>query len=409
MIRSTGRRILMLLENNPYPQDGRVRLEAETLVAAGYHVTVICPAQSDQPWQEIIDGTQIYRYPFPPEGDGLLGYMIEYGYSFLATLFLSLFVSIRAGFDVIHAHNPPDIFVFIAIIYKLLGKRFVFDHHDLSPEVYYYARFQGGGNKIVYQILVWLEQLSCKLADHVIATNESYKALQQVRSKIPADQITIVRNGPNLTRFHPLPPIPDLTNSAGTIIGYAGEMSVQDGLDYLLWALYHLTYDLDRTDYYCILMGDGSELATLKQMVEQLKLEQHVCFTGYLHGDDFIRHLSSADICVVPDPSNPYNDRCTMIKIAEYMALGKPIVAFDLPEHRYTAQNAAIYVRPNDKLEFSYAIAQLMDSPERRQTMGVYGRKRVESRLAWSHSAKNLLEAYQYLYPEPSKESRVVL
>lgn len=389
-------RVLMLLENRPYLEDPRVRREASALYAAGYQVAVICPSGSKQPWRQTIDGVVIYQYPASLTANGFLGYLWEYGYSLLATFVISLFVLLQEGFDVIHAHNPPDLFVFIAAFYKLLGKSFVYDHHDLAPEMYL-SRFEGRGNRLVYRILVQFERLSCRLADHVIATNQSYKTVEMERGRVPEERITIVRNGPNPHRLRAVDPDPELRQKAKTIIGYVGEMSFQDGVDYLLRAVKHLINDLERTDFFCVVIGKGSALADLNALATQLGLNDYVWFTGWVSDADLIRYLSTADICVDPNPSNPFSDRSTMIKMMEYMALGKPIVAFDLREHRVTAQEAAVYARPNDELDFARHIASLMDNPEQRQKRGQLGRKRIEAELAWSHQERHLLKAYARL------------
>jgi glycosyltransferase involved in cell wall biosynthesis len=328
----------------------------------------------------------------------LLGYIVEYGYAMVVMFALSFVVLVREGFEVVHAHCPPDGFALIAAFYKLLGKRFVFDHHDLSPEMYYYARFGNGGRPIVYDALIALEKLSCLLADRVIATNESYKAVEMERGGVPEERVTVVRNGPDLERIRPVEPDPDLQARAGTILGYVGAMGPQDGLDYLLRALHHLIHDLERRNVFCVIIGTGRVLDSLKTLAQDLSLEGHVLFTGGIPDEEMIRYLSTTDICLDPDPSNPFNDRCTMIKMMEYMALGKAIVAFDLPEHRVTAQDAAVYAKPNDELDFARKIAALMDDPERRQAMGLLGRQRVEAELAWPHQETRLLEAYQALY-----------
>ena len=386
----------MLLENNPYPQDCRVRHEATALTAAGYQVAVICPSAPGQPRCELMDGVRVYRFPAPPAANGFLGYLWEYGYSMLAIFALSLLVFLRERFDVVHAHNPPDTLAFIAAFYKLLGKRFVYDHHDLAPEMYY-ARFGGRGNRLVHHVLVLLEILACRLADCVIATNESYKVVETERGRVPAERVTVVRNGPDLESLQPVEPDPVLRQRANTILGYVGTMGPQDGVDYLLRALYHLIYDLGRRDVFCVIIGKGDMLAELKTLAKELHIEEYVWFTGWIPDGELIRYLSTTDICLDPDPSNPFTDRSTMVKMLEYMALAKPIVAFDLPEHRVTAQHAAAYARPNDELDFAQQIARLMDDPQRRRRMGRIGRERVETELAWSYQAKHLLEAYEAL------------
>jgi len=394
----TNNHILMLLENNPYPEDTRVRKEAQTLTEAGYRVTVICPRQAGQNLHEVVNGVTAYRYPAPPEAERSLGYLWEYGYSLIATFILSLYLFWRHPFQVIHAHNPPDLFVFLALFYKPFGVKFVFDHHDLSPENYY-ARFRDGGKPFVYRLLVWCERLSCRLADHVIATNQSYKAIEMERSGVPENRITIVRNGPDLTRVRPVTPDAALRQKAATLIGFVGAMGPQDGLDYLLRALHHLVTDRQRTDFYCVLMGNGSEWQRLHDQAAALGIAEHVWFVGWVGADDLCRYLSTVDICVSADPHNAYNDRSTMIKLMEYMALSKPIVAFDLTEHRRTAGDAALYVPGNDEFAYAQALAVLMDDPARRRAMGQCGRQRIETALEWRYSAVALREAYSRVLP----------
>jgi glycosyltransferase involved in cell wall biosynthesis len=322
-----------------------------------------------------------------------VGYLWEYGYSLLATFLISLVVWVREGFNVIHAHNPHDLFVLLAALYKPLGKRFVFDHHDLSPEMYY-ARQGGQGSRWVYRALLFFERLSFRLADHVIATNESYKRVAVERGGVPESRVTVVRNGPELDRIRPVDPDPDLRQKADHILGFVGIMGFQDGVDYFIRALAHLVADFKRTDFYAIIIGRGDAVPGLKALTSELGLDSYVWFTGRVSDEDLIKYLSTADICVDPDPSNPFNDRSTMIKMTEYMALGKPVVAFDLPEHRVTAGDAAVYASANDELDFAAKIAGLMDAPDRRAQMGRIGRQRVETGLAWSHQVPNLLAAY---------------
>ena len=399
-------RILMLLENLPYPQDVRVRREASALHAEGYRVTVICQAGKGQPFRETVNGVRVLRYPPPPGANGFLGYVLEYGYSMLASFLLSMQVFVSEGFDVVHAHNPPDTFVFIAILYKLFGKRFVYDHHDLAPEMYR-ARFSGGGNPWVYRVLVWLEKLTCRFADHVIVTNESYKKIARERGHVPESQITVVRNGIELNQMDRAVEADScLREMQKTIIGYVGVMGYQDGVDYLLRALHHLVQDLGRTDFHCIIIGGGDAFAELQAQAHRLKLDPYLRFTGYVFGEELRRYLSAADICVDPTPSSPYSDRSTMFKIMEYMSLGKPIVAFNLPEHQFTAQQAAVYVRPNDTQAFAQAIAGLMDDPHGRMTLGLCGMRRIKAQLAWDYSVPNLLNAYRSVLPAAAGAKR---
>jgi glycosyltransferase involved in cell wall biosynthesis len=391
-------RVLMLLENQPYPQDHRVRREAVALARAGYAVTVICPASTNQVWREVVDRVQVYRFRAPVPGNGFWGYAWEYGYCTAATFLLSILVLFRHGFEVVHAHNPPETFVFIGAFYKLFGKRFIFDHHDLSPEMYR-ALFGDHSSKLAYRVLILLERLTCRLADHIIATNESYKQLEIERHNVSPERITVVRNGVEVPRRSPASP--DRPQSRGkTIIAFLGVMGFQDGVDYLLRALHHLRYDLGRRDFHCVCMGDGAAWSSSVKLAQKLRLDEHVWFPGPVHGERLLCYLSSADICVDPDPANEYNNRCTMIKMMEYMAYAKPIVAFDLPEHRVTAQDAALYVKPNDEMAFAAALAQLMGDPVKRKVMGAIGRHRIETKLAWRYSVPNLLAAYRKVLPQ---------
>jgi len=393
-------RILMLLENLPFPQDVRVRREAYALSSAGYLVTVICPSAKGQPSREVINGVHVYRYPAPAPGHGFLSYLWEYMYSMAASFTLSLVALFRKGFDVIHAHNPPDTFVFLALFFKMFGKRFVYDHHDLAPEMYL-ARFRHGVNTMVYRALVWLEKLSCRCANHVIVTNESYKKLAIERGRVPQSRITIVRNGIELSRVMvPVAPDHALRQMGKTIIGYIGVMGFQDGVDYLLRALDYMVRRLRRTDFYCVLIGFGDALESLKTLARELGLQDYVRFTGPVFGENLRKLLAAADICVDAAPANPYNDRSTMFKIMEYMSLGKPIVAFDLPEHRFTARGAAVYVTPNDERAFAKALTQLMDDPQRRMALGNFASGRIKTQLAWDYSIPNLLAAYRAILPE---------
>jgi glycosyltransferase involved in cell wall biosynthesis len=390
----------MLLENLPFPQDLRVRREAFALTSAGYHVAVICPSGKGQSSREIINGVAVYRYPAPPPAQGLLSYFWEYAYSMTASFLMSLAVLFREGFDAIHAHNPPDTFVFIAMFYKIFGKRFVYDHHDLSPEMYV-ARFHGGGRPLVYRALVLFEKLSCRLADHVIVTNESYKKVAIERGRVSKQRVTVVRNGIELIRsLAPVEPDQDLRQMGKTIIGYVGVLGVQDGVDYLLRALNYLLRGLGRDGFYCVIVGFGDALEDLKSLAQQLALQDHVRFTGPIFGEGLRRLLAAADICVDSSPANPYTERSTMFKIMEYMSLGKPIVAFDLPEHRFTAREAAVYVIPNDERAFARALAQLMDDPHRRMALGATGSGRIKTQLAWDYSVPNLLSVYRAVLPE---------
>jgi glycosyltransferase involved in cell wall biosynthesis len=313
------------------------------------------------------------------------------------SLVLSLKVSVRRRVDVVHVHNPPDTFFVIGAVHKLLGRRFVYDHHDLTPEMYD-ALFAGRKRRIVHRALRTFEKLSCRLADRIIATNESYKRIEVERDGVPPDRVTVVRNGPDLERFRFTPGDESARDGkAHWTILWVGDMGYHDGVDYLLRAVRFLVFDIGRRDVRCVLVGDGDAFAQMTALAHVLELTPYVDFTGLVAYDDVPRYVAAADICACPDPQNTYNDHSTMIKIMEYMALAKPIVAFDLPENRVSAGDAALYAPPNDEIAFAEAMADLIDNPRRAAEMGLCGRRRIESELAWEHSAPNLLHAYEGL------------
>lgn len=397
-----GARVLMLLENCPYPRDDRVRREAKTLIAAGYHVSVIAPSAPGEPGEAIVDGVHVLRFLAPSAARDFVGYLWEYAYSMAAMFLLSLRLLLSEGFDIVHAHHPPDTLALIGAFYKLLGKRYVLDHHDLAPELYY-ARFAGKGNVVVYRTLLALEKFACKVADHVIATNESYKAIEVQRDRVAEAEITIVRNGPDLEELRTIDcsPLSEMKERRTAIIGYVGVTGTQDGVDHLLRAIHCLTTDLGRTDFLCVVVGSGDALPWLESLSHQLGIENHMQFTGWVDGVPGVgRYLRSMDICVAPEPSDPYNDRSTASKIMDYMAFGKPTVASGLPEHRFTAQDCAIYARPDDERDFAEKIALLMDDPAKRERMGQKAKKRIESELGWAHQSQYLVDLYASLLPQ---------
>lgn len=405
MTASAGKRILMLLENNPYSQDIRVKREARALLGAGYRVSVVCPKPpTPTALGEADRGIRLYEYPAPRGGRGVIGYAWEYGYSLLMMYVLTWIAFFREGFDVIHAHNPPDTMFLIAAVFKLFGKKFVFDHHDLSPEMFY-VRFGVSPDHWMSRILFLNERLTYRLADHVIATNESYRDIAYERGGLPASRVTIVRNGPSES-MQPVDEDPTLRRRAATILGYVGIMGPQDGVDYMLRAIHNLVYTLKYDEVFAVVIGKGDALPELRSLARELGIEDYVWFTEWISYDDLLRYLSTADICLDPDPSNPFNDRCTMIKMTEYMAFGKPIVAFDLPEHRVTAGQAALYAKGNDEMDFARKILELVHDPARRDEMGRIGRERIDTRLAWSFQKQNLLDAYSELFSASRMEVR---
>jgi len=407
-VASAGK-ILIIVQNLPVPFDRRVWLEATTLTAAGYGVSVISPKGkygSFQSSHEILEGVYIYRYPAPPEASGILGYVIEFAYCWIMTAFLSLRVWVTRGFDVIHACNPPETYFLLALLYKLAGVRFVFDHHDLSPEMYVAKGGDPAG--LLYRGLLWLERQTFRAADVIVTTNLSHKEIAMTRGDVDAERIFIVRSGPDFGRLQVLPPEPALKSGFPFLACYLGEMCPQDGVDYLLRAVKILVGELGRHDVKFVLVGGGPALAGLRELKSGLGLDQIVEFTGRVSDHLLCRYLSTADICLDPDPYTEWADKSTMNKIMEYMAFGKPVVAFDLKENRYSAREAAVYATPNDVREFASLIAELLDDEQRRKKMGAYGSARVRSELAWSYSAPNLLAAYKTVLDPTNRASEPV-
>lgn len=387
---------VMWLENNSYPADGRVRREAQSLVEAGWDVTVVCPRADRQPRRAVVDGVRVARYRRPEADQGVRAFVVEYGVALVMTAMITLRLRLGRRIDVIHAHNPPDVFFPIAAIFKVGGARFVFDHHDLSPEMYD-ARFGDEASRLLRRMLEWCERATYAVADKVIVTNESYKAVALSRGhKAPAD-VTVVRNGPDLTQVYPREPDASIAQRAALVLGYVGELGPQDGVDHLVRAVHHLDKDYD-IDVHAMIVGDGPAREELQALGRDLGVERLLTFTGWLESSEVMDVLSSTAIGVGPDPSNPYNDRSTMIKLTEYLALGLPVVVYDLPENRHTCGDAALYVSPSDPRKLADTIAALWDDEPARVRMRDAGVTRAREVLAWDRQVPALLSVYEALY-----------
>ena len=390
------KRILILVENLPSPFDRRVWQEAGTLRDAGYGVSIICPTgKGCEKKHELVDGIDIWRYDLPREGSGALGYLVEYSAALFFTFILTFKVLVKQGFDVIHACNPPDLFFLIGGFFKLFGKKFVFDHHDANPELYE-AKF--GRRDLFWKLMLWLERLTFRVADVSIATNHSYRRIAIERGGMDPDKVFVVRSGPSLERMKIVPPVAALKKGRRYLVGYVGVMGKQEGIDFLLRAAAHLVHGLGRTDVHFGLVGGGTSLDEMKALAHQLGVAEYVSFAGRVSDGALLAMLNTADVCVNPDVANEMNDISTMNKVMEYMALGKPIVQFDLNEGRFSAQRASVYARRNDALDLAAKIAELLDDPARRAAMGAFGRRRVENELEWRHEAPKLIAAYEALW-----------
>jgi len=388
-----GRKVLIIVENLPVPFDRRVWLEATTLRKAGAEVSVICPmAKGYSARHEVIDGIHVYRHPLPAEGRGPIGYLTEYGAALFWEAVLAFKVLRERGFDVIHACNPPDLIFLVALLFKPFGKRFVFDHHDINPELYE-AKF--GRRDLFWRLMVLLERLTFAVADVSIATNHSYRDIALERGGMRPDNVFVVRSGPDLGKIKPVAPHARWKNGRQHLVGYVGVMGAQEGIDLLLEAASDIVVRQGRTDIQFCIAGSGPELDQLRARVVALGLSDFVTMPGRISDADLFEMLSTADICVNPDRVNPMNDKSTMNKILEYMAFGKPIVQFEVTEGRYSAGEASLYARPNDPADMARQILTLLADPALCVRMGRLGRERVEERFSWGHQVRPLVAAYQ--------------
>ncbi|MEU8720777.1 glycosyltransferase family 4 protein [Streptomyces antimycoticus] len=385
------RRALILVENLSVPFDRRVWQECTTLRDAGWEVHVICPRgeKRDTEPEAEIDGVRIHRYPLRAATGGPAGYLREYGSALWHTVRLARKVG---PVDVVHACNPPDLLFLPARWLKRRGARFVFDQHDLVPELYL-SRFDRGED-LLYRAVCALERRTYRAADIVLATNESYREVALRRGGRRPEDVFVVRSAPQIDRFQPVPAEPELKRGKPHLLCYLGVMGPQDGVDYALRALAKLRDELGRTDWHAVFVGAGDAFDAMVDLSRQLGLCEQVRFTGRVPDADLVRYLSTADVCLSPDPRNPLNDVSTMNKVLEYMAMGRPIVSFDLKEARVSAGDAAVYAPANDEAEFAGLIALLLDDPEKRARMGKVGQERIGGPLSWRNSQASLLAAY---------------
>jgi glycosyltransferase involved in cell wall biosynthesis len=385
-----------------------VWLEATTLRAAGYEVSIISPLGQDAtaPYEQL-DGIHVYRHAVAHEAHNAVGYLLEYGSALFHELRLAIKIARRHGFDVIHACNPPDLIFLVGLFFKPFGKHFIFDHHDLNPELYV-AKFGEKTivSRIVQKVLLWCERITFSVATISIATNESYRQIAVKRGRKNPENVFVVRSGPNLRKIKRMPPDKKWRNGRAHLVGYVGVIGQQEGLDLLLLSLEHIVRRHGRNDVQFVVVGDGPELPNIKELAKQRQLNEFVTFTGRVDDTTLLTVLSTADVCVNPDRFNAMNDKSTMNKILEYMALERPIVQFDLVEGRVSAQHASLYATRNDPLDFADKILELLSDPQQRAAMGRYGRERVEKELSWEHEVPHLLAAYDTLFSMENEKHR---
>ncbi|MCZ6515474.1 MAG: glycosyltransferase family 4 protein [Acidobacteria bacterium] len=387
--------VCILIENLTVPIDRRVWQEARTLRGAGYTVSIVCPTGAGfEKRYERMEEIDVYRYRLPWEGDGPLGYLLEYGWALAATLRLALKAYRKTRFRVLHACNPPDLFFLVGLVFKLFGVRYLFDHHDLCPELYIAKKGKKG---VFYSLVRLAERGTFALAHTVISTNQSYREIALGRGGMPPERTFIVRSFPELARIRLQPPVAALKNGKDLLVVYLGVMGAQEGLDLLLESIEEIVTKRERRDVHFTLIGDGTHRPFLMRRVAEKNLDGAVRFTGRIPDDQLAAYLSTADVCVAPDSYNEMNDKSTMNKILEYMAYGRPVVLFDLTEGRRSAGDAALYARPDDSLDLAEKILTLLDSEDLRKELGRRARRRIETELNWEREKATLLKAYETL------------
>lgn len=389
--------VLIIVENLPVPFLRRVWQEARALTEAGYRVSVISPkGPGCESSRETLEGIEIYRHRIW-EASGPLGYLLEYSWALLAEFYLALKIYARRRFRILHVGNPPDLLFTIGLFFKLLGVRFIYEFLDLNPELYL-VKF--GRRGLFYRLICLAEQASFRTADVSLAANESYREIAVTRGGMRPERVFVVRGTPDLKNIRRGEPRLELKQGKPYLVVYLGVMGPQDGLDLLLESIEVIVKQKHREDTLFVFIGSGTELSRLKALVGQRGIEAWVRFTGRVPDDELARYLSTADVCVAPDPANPMNDKSTMNKVMEYMAYGRPIVLYDLTEGRRSAGEAALYAQPNDPKDFAEKVLTLLESESLRRELGEHGRRRIEESLNWEIDKKALLEAYKTILSE---------
>jgi glycosyltransferase involved in cell wall biosynthesis len=398
--------VLIIVQNLPVPLDRRVWLEAQALRNAGYAVSVICPKGPGDPDRHVIDGVEIYKYRPAPQAEALLGYAWEFAYSWARTAALSVKVWRRRRFQVLQACNPPDTYWLLAQLWRSRGVRFVFDQHDLNPELFI-SRFgepRSLAARLQYRALRWLERQTYAAADRVISTNESYRHVAIERGGLPPECVDVVRSGPDTRRMRPVVPYGHGWRGGAYLLVYLGVMGPQDNVEILIDVMDALRRR-GRHDVFLAMLGFGDRLEWLKAETARRGLDSVIEFAGRVGPPEIAEYLSSADVGLSPDRKTPLNDVSTMNKTMEYMAYGLPSVTFDLKETRVSAADSALYVPDGDVEQFSDAVEALLDDWELRVRMGLRARERVSRHLDWRPQAAAYVASFDALVGHTRKES----
>lgn len=390
-------KVLLVVENLSVPFDRRVWRECQALCEAGYEVSAISPmgVDADKKRREIVNGVSIFRYPIYQSNGSFASYILEYGVALIMSFWLMCVVLFRKGFDVVQICNPPDLLILVALPFKLLGKKLIFDQHDLSPEIYQVQKGEGQKHKLVLRVLLWFEKITYYFSDVVMVVNESCRKIAVGRGAKHHDDVFVVRNGPSAQNLRNIQPNKALRNGKKYLLSYVGMMGPQEGIDLLLRSIQSLGAVHGRTDFHVRIMGGGTVLGSMKKYAADLGVGDIVTFTGSVDYPQVMEGIASADLCLCPDPKTPLSDKCSLVKAVEYMSLGRPFVAFDLEEVRRFGVDAGIFAQPNQEGDFAAKINELLNDEERRATMGAIGRERVTERLTWEHSKEALYAAYK--------------
>ncbi len=397
------RKVLIIVENLPVPFDTRVWQEATTLAENGYVVSVICPkGKGYTAEREVLQGVNIFRHDLPAEGNGPIGYLKEYSTALREEIRLAKLIYEEIGFDVIHGCNPPDDIYMVARQFKNKGVKYVFDHHDICPELFD-AKFgpkeeRGFIKNMLYKTQTWLERQTYRYCTFAFVTNESYKKIAITRGNMDPNKVIVLRSGPKLERLKIQPPVENIKRGRKYMVGYLGVIGQQEGIEYILEAAKYCKETLGRDDIFWGIVGGGPHVEALRAMCTQMGLDDCVEFTGRVPDEKLLDYLNTADVCVNSDTYNEMNDKSTMNKILEYMALAKPIVQFELTEGRYSAQEASLYAEQNNAKDMADKIIYLLEHPDIRKKMGEYGHNRVVNELSWEHTSKALLEGYEKFF-----------
>ena len=387
--------VLFIVENLPVPLDRRTWQQALSLKKNGAEVSVICPKMKTYVKSfEIIDGIEIYRHPLPVEASSALGYLAEYSMALFWEFFLSAKIFFRKRFYVIEGCNPPDLIFLVALPFKLLGVKYVFDHHDLNPELYV-AKFKK--KNFFYKLMLLFEKCNYKTADFSIVTNLSYKEIAMKRGGMKEEKIAVIRSGPSLEKFTVSDGKPEYKKGKKFLVGYVGIIGAQDGLDVLMHIISHIVKK--RSDVHFAIIGDGTDLEKTKRLAGELSITGYIDFYGMVSDQKLlVEILNSCEVGVSPDIPTDMNNFSTMNKVLEYMALKKPIVQFDLKEGRYSAQDASLYAKNFDTIDFAQKIIYLIENPEERKKMGEFGYRRIVNELSWEHQKKKYIEFYRQIF-----------